>query len=307
MGPALALALFGAIESLLSAVIADGLSGDRHDSKTELVAQGIANMGCSFFGALPATGAMARTTANLNNGARSPIAGMVHSMTVLAIVLLFAGHASKVPMAAMSAVLLMVAFRMGEWHEMTRLRRMTKSDALVMMATFVLTVVFDMVIAMEVGMVLAAMLFIRRVSESTEVSRVTKDDALETQSHLAEGKDIPDGVMVYRIFGPFLFGAAEKMQDALERIGEFPRVLILRLHLVTAMDSTALHALQSVAERTRKSGSTLVISGIHRQPLDVLHRAGFIEVIGIENFCGSYDGALARARQLLAQRDDQES
>jgi sulfate permease, SulP family len=301
LGPATAIAILGAIESLLSAVVADGLSGDRHDSNTELIAQGVANLVCPMFGGLPATGAIARTSANVANGARSPVSGIVHSMTLLAIILLFARYATFVPMAAMAAVLIMVALRMGEWHELGRLNKLTKSDAAVMLTTFGLTVIFDLVIAIEVGMVLAAILFIRRVSDSTEVSRVTSDDVLETHAQLAEGKEIPEGVMVYRIFGPFLFGAAEKMQDALERIGEFPKVLVLRLHLVTAMDSTALHALQSVVERARRAGSTIVISGIHRQPLDLLRKSGFIDIIGRPNFCGSFDTALARSRELLEE------
>lgn len=301
LGPATAIAVLGAIESLLSAVVADGLSGDHHDSNTELIAQGIANIVCPFFGGLPATGAIARTSANINNGGKSPVAGIVHAITLLAIVLVFARYAAYVPMAAMAAVLIMVAFRMGEWHEMTRLGRMTKSDALVLLTTFGLTVIFDLVIAVEVGMVLAAILFIRRVSDSTEVSRVTSEDVLETQAQLAQGKEIPDGVIAYRIFGPFLFGAAEKMQDALLRVGEFPKILILRLHLVTAMDATSLHALQSVIERSRIIGSTVIISGIHRQPLDLLRKSGFIELIGRPNLCASFDDALKRSRELLAE------
>jgi SulP family sulfate permease len=300
-GPATAIALLGAIESLLSAVVADGLANDRHDSNTELIAQGIANIVCPFFGGLPATGAIARTSANVNSGARTPVAGIVHAATLLLVVLLFSRHAARVPMPAMAAVLAAVALRMGEWHELARLRRMPRSDAAVLLTTFLLTVVFDLVIAVEVGMVLAAMLFIRRVSETTEVSRVTEEDVLESPAQLAHGKAIPDGVLVYRIFGPFLFGAAEKMEDALQRIGLLPRVLILRLHLVTAMDATALNALESVVERMKAAHGTVVISGIHRQPFDLLRKAGFIEVIGRENFRGTFDEALERAKALLAK------
>jgi len=298
--PATAIALLGAIESLLSAVVADGLADDRHDSNTELIAQGIANLICPFFGGLPATGAIARTSASINNGAKSPVAGIVHSVTLLLIVLVFAGWAGNVPIAAMSAVLFMVALRMGEWHELARLRLMPRSDAVVLLATFLLTVIFDLVIAVELGMVLAAILFIKRVSETTEVSRVTDNDVLESPEQLAQGKEIPDGVIVYRIFGPFLFGAAEKMSDALERVDEVPRVLILRLHLVTAMDATALNALESIIERFQRHGSTVVLSGLHRQPLEMLRKAGFIEVIGRENLCAHFDAALARARTVLA-------
>ena len=298
--PAMTIALLGAIESLLSAVVADGLSGDRHDSNTELIAQGVANIVCPFFGGLPATGAIARTSANVNNGGRTPIAGIVHSLTLLLVVLVFARHAIYIPVAAMSAVLVMVAFRMGEWHEFRRLRLMPRSDAVVLLATFVLTVIFDLVVAVEVGMVLAAVLFIHRVSETTEVSLVTDQDVLESPEQMAQGKKIPNGVLVYRIFGPFLFGAAEKMEDAMQRIGKLPRVLILRLHLVSAMDATALNALESIVERMQQARGTVILSGLHRQPLDMLRKAGFVEVIGRKNFCATFDDALVRANQVLA-------
>ncbi len=299
IGPATAIALLGAIESLLSAVVADGMTGDRHDSNTELIAQGVANIVCPFFCGLPATGAIARTSANVNNGARSPIAGIVHCTTLLLIVLLFAKGAAYVPVAAMSAVLVVVAFRMGEWHELQRLNLMPRSDAAVLLTTCALTVIFDLVIAVEVGMVLAAILFIKRVSQTTEVSRVTGDDVLESHEQLACGKDIPKGVLVYRIFGPFLFGAAEKMEDAMESLHEMPQVLILRLHLVSAMDATALNTLESVIERIQKHQGTVILSGLHRQPLDMLRKAGFVEKIGRKNFCAHFDDALARARQIL--------
>ena len=302
--PAMTIALLGAIESLLSAVVADGLSGDRHDSNTELIAQGVANIVCPFFGGLPATGAIARTSANVNNGGRTPIAGIVHSLTLLLVVLVFARQAVYIPVAAMSAVLVMVAFRMGEWHEFRRLNLMPRSDAVVLLATFVLTVIFDLVVAVEVGMVLAAVLFIHRVSETTEVSLVTDEDVLESPEQIAQGKKIPNGVLVYRIFGPFLFGAAEKMEDAMQRVGKLPRVLILRLHLVSAMDATALNALESIVERMQHARGTVILSGLHRQPLDMLRKAGFVEVIGRKNFCATFDDALVRANQVLAGSRD---
>lgn len=300
MGPAMAIAVLGAIESLLSAVVADGLSGDRHDSNTELIAQGVANLVCPFFGGLPATGAIARTSANIKHGGKTPLAGIVHSLTLLAIILLAAPLAGYIPMAAMAAVLIVVALRMGEWHELARLGRMPQSDALVLLATCGLTVMFDLVVAVEVGLVLAAILFIKRVAETTEVSRVTEDDMLERPEHVAQGKAIPEGVVVYRIFGPFLFGAAEKMEDALAGLGDWPRVLILRLHLVTAMDATGLNVLQSIVERLQNHGGTIILSGIHHQPLALLKKAGFIDVIGRGNFCATFDDALARAKGLLA-------
>jgi SulP family sulfate permease len=258
---------------------------------------------CPFFGGLPATGAIARTSANVNNGGRSPVSGMVHAVTLLGIILLFAKWAAYVPMAAMSAVLVFVALRMGEWHELKRLGRMPLSDAVVLVTTFALTVLFDLVVAVEVGMVLAAMLFIKRVSDTTEVSRVLESDVLESPEQLVTGKEIPEGVLVYRIFGPFLFGAAEKMEDAMERVDELPRVLILRLHLVSAMDATALNALESVIERFQKHGGVVILSGLHRQPLDMLRKAGFVSVIGRANLVAHFDDALVRAREVLAAED----
>jgi len=193
-----------------------------------------------------------------------------------------------------------VALRRGEWHELARLHKMTASDALVLLTTFGLTVVFDLVVAVEVGMVLAAILYIKRVSETTEVSQVTENDMLERPEQIAQGKAIPKDVLVYRIFGPFLFGAAEKMEDAISRTQGLPKVLILRLHLVSAMDATGMNALESVVERIRNHGGTVVISGIHQQPLQMLRKADFIETIGMENFCATFDDSLERAKQLIA-------
>ena len=300
IAPAVTIALLGSIESLLSAVVSDGLINDRHDANTELIAQGIANIVCPFFCGLPATGAIARTSANVRSGGTTPVAGMVHAATLLVIVLVFSRYGQFVPMAAIAAVLVMVALRMGEWHELRRLRQMPGSDALVLVATMTLTVVFDLVIAVEVGMVLAAILFIRRIAETTEVARVTSSDELETHEQVAQGKDIPEGVVVYRIFGPFLFGAAEKMEDALEREGGLPRVLILRMQLVPAMDATALNALESICERMQKAGGVLILSGPHRQPLQMMAKAGFIEKIGRGNIRAHFDDALSRAREALA-------
>lgn len=300
MAPAVTIALLGSIESLLSAVVSDGLINDRHDANTELIAQGIANIACPFFCGLPATGAIARTSANVRGGGTTPVAGMVHAVSLLLIVLAFSRYAQFVPMAAIAAVLVMVALRMGEWHELTRLRRMPAADGLVLVSTMLLTVVFDLVIAVEVGMVLAAFLFIKRVAETTEVSLVTAGDELETPEQIAHGKEIPDGVVVYRIFGPFFFGAAEKMEDALVRSGGLPRVLILRLQLVPSIDSTALNALESIFERLSSSGGVLILSGTHRQPLQMLAKAGFVEKIGRSNIRPHFDDALARAREVLA-------
>ncbi len=303
LGPAFTIAMLGAIESLLSAVVADGLVNDRHDSNTELIAQGVANIVCPFFCGMPVTGAIARTSANVKAGGRTPVAGMVHALTLLLIVLFFSAYARFVPMGAIAAVLVVVAFRMGEWHELTRLGKMPRSDAVVLLATFSLTVLFDLVVAVEVGMMLAAVLFIKRMAETTEIARVTANDELETQEQLAHGKDIPEGVVAYRIFGPFFFGAAEKMEDALLRAGTLPRVLILRMQLVPAMDATALNALESIVERMQAAGGTVILSGPHRQPLDMMVKAGFIERLGRRNIRAHFDDALVRARELLQAGD----
>jgi len=299
LAPATTIALLGAIESLLSAVVADGLINDRHNSNAELVAQGVANMVCPFFCGLPVTGAIARTSANVKAGGRTPVAGMVHAVTLLLIVLFFSRFARYVPMGSIAAVLIVVAFRMGEWHELTRLGKMPRSDALVLVTTFSLTVIFDLVVAVEVGMMLAALLFIKRMADTTEISAVTSRDELETTEQMIHGKDVPEGVVVYRIFGPFFFGAAEKMEDALLRAGGLPKVMILRMQLVPAMDATALNALESIVERMQAAGGTVILSGPHRQPLDMMVKAGFIERLGRANICAHFDHALARARVIL--------
>lgn len=300
INPAITIALLCAIESLLSSVVADGLINDRHDSNTELIAQGITNIFSPFFGGLPATGAIARTSANINNGGRSPVAGIVHSLTLLLIVLLFSHYAIYIPMAVMAAILIAVSLHMGEWHEFKRLHRMPLSDALVLVTTFSLTVIFDLVIAVEVGMILAAMLFIHRISRTTEVTRVTDDDVLQLSTQVSHGKKIPEDVVVYRIFGPFLFGAAEKMKDALSSIGALPKVFILKMHLVTAMDATALNALESIVESIKITGGTVIICGIRHQPLKLLRKAQFINTIGRNNFCSTFDKSLERANQILS-------
>lgn len=302
LAPATTIAMLGAIESLLSAVVADGLANDRHDSNTELIAQGAANLVCPFFGGLPVTGAIARTSANVKAGGRTPVSGIVHALTLLLIVLFLAPVVRYVPLGGIAAVLVVVAFRMGEWHELARLRKMPVSDALVLLTTCSLTVIFDLVVAVEVGLILAALLFIKRMAETTEIAPVTARDELETPEQIAHGKDIPEGVVVFRIFGPFFFGAAEKMEDALQRVGGLPKILILRMQLVPAMDATALNALESIVERMQKAGGTVILSGPHRQPLDMMMKAGFAERLGRRNIRAHFDDALVRAREVLAAK-----
>jgi len=299
MIPATAIAMLAAIESLLSAVVADGLTGDRHRSNTELIAQGAANIVSPLFMGIPVTGAIARTASNIDSGARSPVSSIVHAVTLALVLVVLAPYAGSIPMAAMAAVLIMVARRMGEWHELVHVSRLPRSDALVLLATFALTIVFDLTVAVLIGMLLAGFLFTKRLSETTEISAVTPRDELENMEQLVHGKEIPEGAVVFRIFGPFFFGAAEKMEDALEGAGKLPRVLILRMNLVPAMDATALNALENVLERLVAAGGTLVLSGAHRQPLAMMMKAGFIERLGRANIRANFDEALVRAREIL--------
>jgi len=297
--PATTIALLAAIESLLSAVVADGMIDDRHDSNQELMAQGIANICCPLFGGIPATGAIARTATNVKNGGRSPVAGIIHAVTLLVIILVAAPLAKYIPLATLSAVLVVVAYNMGEWHQFTRLTKWPKSDSAVFLTAFGLTVLVDLTVAVEVGMVLAAVLFIKRISETTQITSV--DEATETEGshHSLTGKEIPDGVMVFRVFGAFFFGAADKLETALKRAGQPPDVLIVRMRKVLAIDATGLNALEDLHEKLRAKGKHLLLSGPHTQPLMVMERAGFIDRIGRENVCPHIDAALARAREIL--------
>jgi len=299
MIPATAIAMLAAIESLLSAVVADGLTGERHRSNTELIAQGAANIVSPLFLGVPVTGAIARTAANIENGAHTPASSIVQAFVLMLVLVALAPYVGEVPMAAMAAVLVMVARRMGEWRELAHARRLPLSDAFVLVATFTLTILFDLTVAVLIGMLLAGFLFMKRVSETTEISRIGPTDELENPEQVAHGKDIPEGVIVYRIFGPFFFGAAEKMEDALQGAGRLPRVLVLRLNLVPVMDATAMHALEIVRERLAAAGGTLVLSGAHRQPLAMLMKAGFVDRMGRENLAANFDDALQRARKIV--------
>ncbi|MBI2927049.1 MAG: sulfate permease [Verrucomicrobia bacterium] len=297
--PALTIALLAAIESLLCAVVADGMVDDRHDSNQELMAQGLANIVSPFFGGIAATSAIARTATNVKSGARTPVAGIIHALTLLVIILVAAPLAKFIPLATLSAVLVNVALHMGEWHNFGRLPKWPRSDALVFLAAFALTVVVDLTVAVEIGMVLAAVLFIKRVSETTQITAV--DEATETEGvhHSLLGKEIPPGVMVYRIFGAFFFGAADKLESALTRLKQEPDVLILRMRKVLAMDATGLNALEDLYERLHRRGKHLVLSGPHTQPLFMMDKAGFLDRLGRENVCADIDAALDRAREIL--------
>jgi sulfate permease, SulP family len=298
--PALTIAMLGAIESLLSAIVADGLTESRHDSNQELMGQGIANIVCPFFGGISATGAIARTATNVRSGARTPVAGIIHAATLLAIMLAAAPLAKFVPLTALSAVLILVAFRMGEWENFAELARSTKSDLGVMLATFGLTVVFDLTIAVGVGLGLAAVLFVRRMEEISHIKLVTPQTELEVGGGSIRDQVLPPGVLVYRIEGPFFFAAAEKLEAALARHSTVPRVVIFRMRTVPALDATGLRALEVIRDKFHRKGTHLLLSGVQPQPMKVLFQAGFVDRLGVDNLCANIDVALARARQLLA-------
>jgi len=298
---AMTIAVLGAIESLLSAVVSDGMIDDRHDSNQELMGQGIANMAMGFFGGMPVTGVIARTATNIRSGGQTPVAGMIHALTMLVILLVAAPLAKNIPLAALSAVLVVVSLRMGEWHQFTRLNRWPKSDVLVFLCAFILTVAVDLPTAVGASLVLASALLVKRLAETAHVEadvEVTQGDSPGQQT---TGKIIPDGVMVFRVFGAFFFGTADKLETSLRRTGELPEVLILRMRDALALDATGLDALEDLLEKLRLKKKDLILCGPHSQPLFALTRAGFLDRIGAENVCGDMESSLARARQILNQ------
>ena len=300
ISPAFTVALLAAVESLLSAVVADSMSGDRHNSNVELVAQGIANMVSPLFGGIPATGAIARTATNIRSGARTPIAGIIHALTLLAILLVAAPLARFVPLAALAAILFVVAYNMGEWREINTIIRLSKQDIAVWAATFALTVLADLTVAVEVGMMLAALLYIYRISQTTTVTPVTGEYIEASRPHVLQDKQVPPYVTILRIHGPFLFGTTEKLEDATVDLAPFGQVVIVRLRNMTALDATGLHALELLAGRLRKSGRTLLLCGARDQPLSMLESGDFLDHIGRDNLCLHVESALERARQIYA-------
>ena len=304
IGPAFTIALLGGIESLLSAVVSDGMIGGRHRSNMELVAQGLANIASPIFGGIPATGAIARTATNVRNGGRTPLAGMIHAVTLLFIMLFFGHWAGLIPMATLAAILVVVAYNMSEWRTFRAELRSQKSDVAVLLATFSLTVLVDLTVAIEVGMILAAFLFMRRMAEATNISVLTHEflepeDDYERDPNWVGRRTVPPGVEVYEISGPFFFGAAEMFKDRLSQVAGRPRVLILRMRHVLTVDSTALHALRDVVQRCRREGTLVVLSDVHAQPVIGLVQSGIQETIGEENIQGNIDDALNRARAHL--------
>ena len=302
LSPALTVAMLGAIESLLSAVVADRMSGDKHDPNVELTAQGVANVLSPLVGGLPATGAIARTATNIRSGAHTPVAGIVHALTLLVVLLVAAPLAGHVPLAILAGILMIVAYDMGEWREIPDIVRLGRSEVAVWLITFALTVLADLTVAVEAGMILAALLFIRRVSATTTVARVTPEYVTRGVAHSLQLQQIPEGVAIYRIHGPFLFGATDKLEDIEEDLDDLPPVVILRLRNMTAIDATGVHALEHLADRLHATGRTLLLCGMQNQPKAMMDRAEFHEHIGDENILPSAEAALVRAREVLAQQ-----
>jgi SulP family sulfate permease len=299
---AVTVALLAAIESLLSAVVADSMSRDKHNSNVELVAQGIANLASPLFGGIPATGAIARTATNIRSGAQTPVAGMVHALVLLVILLVAAPLARFIPLATLAAVLFVVAYNMGEWKEIGGILKLSRADRSVWLATFALTVFADLTVAVEVGMVLAALLYIYRVSQTTTVTTVDDDYIEDGRPHILQDKEIPEYVTILRIHGPFLFGASEKLAEATHDVSGYGDVVALRLRNMTALDGTGLHALENLADRLKVSGRTLVLCGAREQPAKLLHQAEFRHHIGEDNIVPHVDAALRRAAQIHLEK-----
>lgn len=298
ISPAVTIAMLGAIESLMSAVVADRMTGDRHNPNVELIAQGIANVVSPMFGGLPATGAIARTATNVRSGGRTPVSGIIHAVTLVVILLVGAPLAAKIPLAVLAAILMIVAANMGEWAEIIPLLRQTYTDRAVWAVTAFLTVFADLTVAVEVGMVLAALLFIRRVSSTTTVSRVTDDYLRESKAHVLQDKPIPEDVAIFRIHGPFLFGSTDQLARLFDHLDALPPIIAFRLRNMTALDATGLKALEDAADRLKKSGRHALFCGAREQPAQLMRASGFAKHIGAHNMCPNIDAALMRAEEI---------
>jgi len=299
--PALTIAMLGAIESLLSAVVADGMTSTKHRSNTELFGQGVANILSPIFGGIPATGAIARTATNIRNGAVSPVSGLVHAVVLLLIMLVLGKYAEMIPMAALAAVLFQVAFNMCGYRSVIKMFKAPKSDVTVMLVAFFLTVIIDLTVAIEVGVLLAAVLFIKRMSDVAEVEAVSsalKDDDDEAARNTL-GRQVPKGVLVYELAGSLFFGAVDKFKETMNRISEKPKILILRMRSVSSIDAAGINMIEDLLKRCKSEGTQLLLSGVHAQPVVALTRAGVLAQLGEENALGNIDAALNRARELL--------
>jgi sulfate permease, SulP family len=298
LGPAFTIAMLGAIESLMSAVVADRMSHDHHNPNVELIGQGIANIFSPMFGGLPATGAIARTATNIRAGAQSPIAGMIHALVLLCILLFAAPLARYIPMSVLAGILMVVSYNMGEWREIPQLLKLSKTDISIWIVTFGLTVFADLTVAVEAGMILAALLFIGRIANTTTVTQVTPEYIRKGQVHILQDKDIPDYATIFRIHGPFLFGATDKIAIIREQMASLPPVVILRLRNMTALDATGLFALQEVARELAASHRVLILCGAREQPLKIIEQARFERLIGRQNICENVQAGLKRAREV---------
>lgn len=300
---ALTVALLAAVESLLSAVVADSMTGDRHKPSAELMGQGVANLLSPLVGGIPVTGAIARTATNFRSGARTPVSGLVHAGTLLLIVMVLAPLAAHVPLATLAAVLFVVAYNMGEWREIPDIWRLEWADKSVWLITFALTVMADLTLAVEIGMAFAALLYIYRVTDTTIVSRLTPADIEGGRVHILQDRDVPDDVAILRILGPFLFGMTDKLDEATADLSTFPPIVVLRLRNMTAIDATGLHAIERLHDRLAATGRTLIICGTRRQPAAFLAQAeSFGEQVGVENIQPHVQAALARAAVVRASR-----
>ena len=303
VAPALTIAVLGAIESLLSATVADGVIGDHHNSNTELIGQGVANLVTPLFGGIPATGAIARTMTNINNGGRTPIAGIVHAVVLLLIFLFLMPLAQYIPMACLAGVLVVVAYGMSGWRSFLALMRNPKSDITVLLLTFLLTIIFDLTIAIEVGLICACLLFMKRMSETTDVRAVYDEIDLNEDADMERGNlehlVIPKRVEVYEINGPYFFGAGNRFEDIMARYGGRPKVRIIRMRKVPFIDSTGMHNLQNLCLMSQREGITIVLSGVNEKVGTVLRRNGFAQLLGEENICSHIDLALTRAREII--------
>ena len=301
---AFTVAMLAAIESLLSAVVADNMSGDRHKPDVELVAQGLANLAVPLFGGIPATGAIARTATNIRSGATSPVSGIVHSLTLLAIVLVAAPLARFIPLPTLAGILMIVSYRMGEWHAIPSILRLSNADRLVWATTFGLTVFADLTVAVEVGMVLAALLYIQNVSATTTVATYTDDDIQQSGTNVFTDKYIPAYVSVVRIRGPFMFGATEKLENETADAAKFAQIVVIKLTHMTAIDGTGIHAIESFAARVHASGRSLVICGAAGQPEALIRRSKLVAIVGRKNIQPHLDAALERAAIIYGGFDD---
>jgi SulP family sulfate permease len=297
---AVTVALLAAVESLLSAVVADSMTGDRHNSNAELLAQGVANLVVPVIGGIPVTGAIARTATNFRSGGKTPVAGIVHAATLLVIVMLLAPLASYVPLTTLAAVLFVVAYNMGEWREIGGILRLDLADKSVWLITFALTVMADLTVAVEIGMALAALLYIYRVTETSTVSAVTPEYIEDGRAHVLQDKYVPSYVTILRIHGPFLFGMTDKLIDATAELSKLAPIVILRLRNMTAIDATGLHALEALSDRLKRSGRTLLLCGARNQPAWFLRQAEFVDHVGDRNIVPHVQAALERAREIRA-------